>query len=217
MSYSTLSRHRRITIEALKNDLAIGQILEDLVVVSKNEAKGFVIVGLVPSKAPIPSLEGTVPTNVFSFESLCVGQNLQGRICGKTPTGLLVQVSKGVRGRVCKTETVDDYDTIESNELSIGNTVDCIVLSVDIDNRRVDLSLRNSRLKNDIAVADISVKEVKDLKVGQTIRGFIKSIVDHGVFVSLGSTVTARVQIKVSIFDFFSFFSFRGSFLFLFL
>ena len=51
MSYSTLARHRKTTVEELRAGLAKGQTLEDLVVVSKNADKGFVIVGLVPSKA----------------------------------------------------------------------------------------------------------------------------------------------------------------------
>ena len=51
ISFPTLARHRALSVEDLRLTLEKGQTLEDLVVVSKNADKGFVIVGLVPSSS----------------------------------------------------------------------------------------------------------------------------------------------------------------------
>jgi rRNA biogenesis protein RRP5 len=199
MSYSTLARHRKVTVEVLRAELAKGQELEDLVVVSKNADKGFVIVGLVPSKATKSSTSAPEPAaSGITFDNLVAGQVAAGRICGKVPTGLLVQLSKTIRGRVARTEVSDDYDLIEAGSLVIGTNVQCFVISVDKEYNRVDLSLRSSRLSKDVEVKDVLVKGPEDVKVGMKVRGFVKNIASQGLFVSLGGEVTARVLIKVS-------------------
>jgi transcriptional accessory protein Tex/SPT6 len=43
---------------------------------------------------------------------------------------------------------------------------------------------------------DREINSVEDLKVGETVRGFVKSIPEHGIFVTLGRWIDARVQIK---------------------
>lgn len=198
ISYTTLARHRRVSVDALRTELAKGQTVDDLVVVSKNVDKAFVIVGLVPSKAAKDDASPSDPTNAhLTFETLQPGQTVSGRVCGKVPTGLLVQVSRSIRGRVPKVEISDDYDNLTSPSVAIGAHVQCLVLSVDAENHRVDLSLRASKLQAGVPAKDIAVASVDDLKPGQTIRGFVKNIANHGLFVALGGDVTARVLIKV--------------------
>lgn len=201
ISYSTLARHRRTDVESLRADLVKGQTIQDLVVVSKNADKGLVIVGLVPSKAKktddAAAAAAEPQVSHLSFESLAAGQTIPGRICGKVPTGLLVQLSRSVRGRVERSEISDDYDQLQSSDVAMGAHVQCYILSVDTEHRRVDLSLRPSRLQEGIVAKDPAVSTVEDVKPGQKIRGFVKNIANHGLFVSLSSEVTARVQIKV--------------------
>ncbi|KAK4705134.1 rRNA biogenesis protein RRP5, partial [Phenoliferia sp. Uapishka_3] len=192
MSYSTLARHRKTTVDALRAELAKGQTLEDLVVVSKNADKGFVIVGLIPSKAK--RVEGA-PSNV-TFESLKVGQKLAGRICGKVPTGLLVEVSKSVRGRVPRTEISDDFGALETPATVVGAQVECVVLSLDPEHNRADFSLRASRIQDGVKAKDVAIESLDDLKPGQAVRGFVKNVAGAGLFVSLGTDITARVLIK---------------------
>lgn len=194
MSYSTLARHRKTTVEELRAGLAKGQTLEDLVVVSKNADKGFVIVGLVPSKAK--KVDGDTPN--VTFDSLKVGQKLVGRVCGKVPTGLLVEVSRTVRGRVPRTEISDDFGALESAATAVGAQVSCVVLALDPEHNRADFSLRPSRLQNGVTPKDAPIETLDDLKPGQTVRGFVKNVAGAGLFVSLGTDITARVLIKVS-------------------
>lgn len=207
MSYSTLSRHRKLTVEQLRADLVKGQVVDDLVVVSKRADKGFVIVGLVPAKAtaaPAPSAsEGSV--SHLSFDALAVGQVVSGRICGKIPTGILVQLARNLKGRVPPTEASDNYDSLTTTaDLATGSQVQCVIVKLDAEYRRVELSLRASRIDPLAAgitgIQDPVVETVDDLVVGQSIRGFVKNIAGQGLFVAVSANVTARVQIKVSFF-----------------
>jgi rRNA biogenesis protein RRP5 len=43
---------------------------------------------------------------------------------------------------------------------------------------------------------DPEITSVVDLKPGTFVRGFIKSVAEHGLFVSVGRDLDARVQIK---------------------
>ncbi|SCZ99428.1 BZ3500_MvSof-1268-A1-R1_Chr7-2g09528 [Microbotryum saponariae] len=195
ISFATLSRHRAVSVQELRQDLAIGDVLDDLVVVSRNLDKDLVIVGLVPSK-PKKAQDATTGSRPCTFESVKPGQVVQGKVSGVVPSGLLVQLSRNLRGRVPRTEICDDFDRCGSSEYDLGATVQCAVLSVDDDRRRVALSLRESRHSAGAQATDPAIEELGDLKVGQTIRGFVKNIASQGLFVSLSDTITARVLIK---------------------
>ena len=105
------------------------------------------------------------------------------------------------------TEMGDDFERLSkslANDFAPGRQVRCVVLAKDEDNRRIDLSLRESRVaavegKDMSDVKDKAIDKIDDVpKVGSTVRGFVKNIANHGLFVALGSEITARVQIKVS-------------------
>ncbi|GAA5875823.1 hypothetical protein JCM1840_003525 [Sporobolomyces johnsonii] len=202
ISYPTLARHRALSVADLRLTLEKGQTLEDLVVVSKNADKGFVIVGLVPSKSKAAS-SSSAPANAagITFDSLTPGQVLTGKISSKIQTGLLVQLSRTVRGRVALTEMGDDFSGVASapaSDFAVGKQVECVVLGKDVENHRVDLSLRRSRIDKDGKEAkDPKVESIEDVPApGTTVRGFVKNVANAGLFVALGGDVTARVQIK---------------------
>lgn len=211
ISFPTLARHRSLSADDLRLTLEKGQTLEDLVVVSKNADKGFVIVGLVPSKSKAAASNSTSASSISStgitISNLETSTVYTGKIHSKIPTGLLVQISKTVRGRVALTEMGDDFERLSkslANDFAPGRQVRCVVLAKDEDNRRIDLSLRESRVaavegKDMSDVKDKAIDKIDDVpKVGSTVRGFVKNIANHGLFVALGSEITARVQIKVS-------------------
>ncbi|KDE07886.1 hypothetical protein MVLG_01797 [Microbotryum lychnidis-dioicae p1A1 Lamole] len=195
ISFATLSRHRAVSVQELRQDLAIGDVLDDLVVVSRNLDKDLVIAGLVPPKSK-KAQDATTGSRLCTFESLKPGQVVQGKVSGVVPSGLLVQLSRNLRGRVPRTEICDDFDRCGSSEYDLGAIVQCAVLSVDDDRRRVVLSLRESRHSAGAQATDPVIEELSDLKVGQTIRGFVKNVASQGLFVSLSDTITARVLIK---------------------
>ncbi|GAA5859805.1 hypothetical protein JCM8547_007035 [Rhodosporidiobolus lusitaniae] len=212
LAYPTLARHRGIAVTDVRSTLATGQMLEDLVVVSKNADKGFVIVGLVPSKSAAALAKGKGVASSSSdgekvtFDSLTVGKLYSIRVASRLPSGVvLVQLAKSqVRGRVALTELSDDYSSVASSSADVfpvGATVQVAVVAKDDEQRRVDLSLRASRVREAQGeakgdVKDATVEGVEALAAGQKLRGFVKAIANAGVFVELGREVTARVLIK---------------------
>jgi rRNA biogenesis protein RRP5 len=72
---------------------------------------------------------------------------------------------------------------------------------VDLGSSQLDLSTRPSRINTPgsseaSAIKDREVDDITSLKVGDQVRGFVKSMSGGGLFVTLGRSVTARVQIK---------------------
>lgn len=207
LAYPTLARHRAVSVADLKSSLSKGQTLEDLVVVSKNVDKGFVIVGLIPSKAANPSNAGPSTTSsAVTFDALEVGSLYPGRVTSRLPSGVvLVQLAgsknAALRGRVSLTELSDDFDADLSAVFPVGATVQAVVLAKDDNQRRLDLSLRASRMRQAQGldagdVKDPVVSGLDGLAPGAKVRGFVKNIANAGLFVELGADVTARVQIK---------------------
>ncbi|GJN89500.1 hypothetical protein Rhopal_002487-T1 [Rhodotorula paludigena] len=213
LSYATLARHRAASVDELRATLATGQQLDNLVVVSKNADKGFVIVGLVPVKSAAGKGSAAASTPAFTFDTLELGALYPGRITQRLPSGVvLVQLlaspsskSSSLRGRVALTELADSYAAADelAHTFPVGASVQAVVLHKDAEMHRLDLSLRASRIRKaqgqeapEGEVKDRVVESVEDIKAGDKLRGFVKNIANAGVFVSLGGEVTARVQIK---------------------
>ncbi|KAK9897002.1 hypothetical protein P389DRAFT_52084 [Cystobasidium minutum MCA 4210] len=206
LSISALAKMRNTSALELKPTLAVGQTISDLAVVSKNLEKGLVIVGLSQPKAG-PSLiigeRGGISQSteqpLITFDSLQEGNILEATIGDQIPVGYFVQISRGIRGKMRWTEISDDYDNVKALELTKGSKVKCIIVDYDKDEKRIDLSMRRSRLEGDVTedeVRDPVLDNIKSLKKDQPVRGFVRNITDNGVFVDIGVNLTARVQIK---------------------
>ncbi|NXP98301.1 RRP5 protein, partial [Vidua macroura] len=69
----------------------------------------------------------------------------------------------------------------------------CYILSN--ENGKIQLSLRQSRLNPKInsKVEDIEITSIKDIKKGQLVRGYVKSITPSGVFFGLSTSLLGRI------------------------
>ena len=64
----------------------------------------------------------------------------------------------------------------------------CCVVSM--DDGRVDLSLRESRVgEEDGDIKDPEISSISNLKVGKIVRGYVKSKTDVGYFIRWANTV----------------------------
>ncbi len=108
-----------------------------------------------------------------------IGSKIKGKISSITDYGLFVEIQTGVEGLVHISEIswIDRVDNL--NDLyKVGNIIDILVVSMDKDNRRMSLSIK--QLQND------PWKSVKEqFKTGQKIKGSITNITDFGIFVQL--------------------------------
>ncbi|KII94182.1 hypothetical protein PLICRDRAFT_122174 [Plicaturopsis crispa FD-325 SS-3] len=192
LSLNNLANHRGSTLPQLRAALQVGESLDNLVVVSRSPEKGFVIVANKP-KAKVA--QG--PKAAVSIDTVEIGQIVGGRVTRHARNGAHVKITPQIGGSLHPTDASDNYEAGVPFP-GVDSILKAAVVGIDREKKLLSLSTRHSRLypEQDKPVADREIKGIADLKVGETIRGFIKSVAEHGVFVTIGRDVDARVQIK---------------------
>ena len=111
--------------------------------------------------------------------SIKVGARVKGKVASVTDYGLFVEVQKGIEGLVHISEiSWTDRITDLAERYKVGEEIDVYVVSLDVDNRRMSLSIKQLD-RNPWAM----IKE--DYKIGQTIKGTITNITDFGIFIQI--------------------------------
>ena len=189
LSLKNLANRRSSTVPQLRANLKTGEKLDDLAVVSRNAEQGFVIVANKPKAKPAL---GTV-----SIDTVQVGQVVGGRVVKHDRRGALVKFNGRVTGSLHSTDTSDDYEA-GSPFPNIDSVLKAAVIAIDREKKHLTLSTRKSQMEpsESHVVTDPEITSVEGLKPGTFVRGFIKSVAEHGLFVSIGRDLDARVQIK---------------------
>jgi rRNA biogenesis protein RRP5 len=134
---------------------------------------------------------------IRSINDVSVGSILPARVVKVTDSGLMVQISEDVVGKVGLTDISDTYSAKMTEGYRENSIVRVCVLNVDLPNKRISLSLRASRTLNSSAKqTDREISSIADVKVGEILRGFVKLVADKGLFVWLSGTVVGRVMIR---------------------
>ena len=194
LSLNNLANNCDTTAAQLRSTLMVGERLDDLIVLTQDPDKGIVIVNKRSKWNTHEALPGNEGVSAKTVE---VGQVLSARVTGRGRGGNTLYITDTLKGSLHPTDTCDDYQ--DGTPFPIpGTVVECVVLSVDSSRQHVVVSTRPSRLRPTVStpVKDREISNVDELKVGETVRGFVKNIVEHGLFISLGRSVDARVQIK---------------------
>jgi rRNA biogenesis protein RRP5 len=183
-----LASQRQTTVDALRGSLKLGETIKDLGVASKNVDKGLVIV------KPKSLLSGSKKS--LTFESLKIGQEVSGKVIGSTRKGSLVRISPTLVAILHMTDVWDDFS--DGNPFpDIGSTVKGKVVALDQGLKQPSITTRLSRMGTSIVdVVDPEIEDLSDITPSQTLRGYVKSITDHGLFVTIGRDLDARIQIK---------------------
>lgn len=207
LSFKAIADEKDITQDKASSLFAVGATIEDLVLVSKNDEKALAILGYhltsaQEKKSKSKTKDEPMPKSIsagIDFNQVAVGQQYSGRITGRTNNGFSVQLARNLKGRVHLTDSTDDYALADESFLPDKTIVQCQVVNLDLDQKRVDLSLRASIVEPEASLPakDPIIGGLDDLAVGQKVRGFVRSVAQTGLFVALGRDVTARVQIKV--------------------
>ncbi|KIK70798.1 hypothetical protein GYMLUDRAFT_32858 [Collybiopsis luxurians FD-317 M1] len=197
ISINNVANQRSLSPAQLKIDLKVSEKLDDLVVVSRNTEKNFVIV------ANKPKLKPSLAKSNISIDTVQLGQLVGGRVVRHAAHGVLVKLPSHVGGILHPTDVSDDFASATVFP-AVGSILKATVVSVDRDKKQLTLSTRRSRMHPDQAttIMDREINEISDLHVGQTARGLIKSITEHGLFVTVGRNIDARVQIRELFDDF---------------
>lgn len=190
LSIKNLANHRETTPAQLRASLAQGEVLEELVVVTRNVEKHFVIVAAKPKSKAL--LKGTL-----SMDTVTIGQTISGRVLRRTRGGTLLKLPSHITGVLHPTDATDDYEA-GSPFPATDSVLKASVIGIDTSKKQLTLSTRNSKLHPDDSnpIVDRVIEGIEDIEVGNTVRGFIKSVVDHGLFISITRDIDARVQIR---------------------
>ena len=145
------------------------------------------------------------PTVVAGAFQPAVGDLLTGRVClgasapSLNPPCVAVQLSHRLYGRLCLTEMeevdhwVDQPLGPKACPLQDGQDVRCRVVAV--ENGRIDVSLRSSRLDPTLDKAAAAAEDALP-EEGSVVKGYVVGTSTKGCFVRLARGVTARVMIK---------------------
>uniref|UniRef100_A0A8V5FZP5 Protein RRP5 homolog n=1 Tax=Melopsittacus undulatus TaxID=13146 RepID=A0A8V5FZP5_MELUD len=124
-------------------------------------------------------------TNLYlsltGIQSLEQGTITVGMVTKVTPhIGLTIALPGGKTGKVSIFHLSDTYMEDPLGDFKAGKIVRCYILSN--ENGKIQLSLRQSRLnpKSKSKVEDVEITCIKDVKKGQLVRGYVKSITSSG-------------------------------------
>lgn len=123
-------------------------------------------------------------------EKLKVGDKVNGKVSSITDYGLFVEVDKDIEGLIHISEiSWTDRITDLKERYHVGNEVEALVVSLDVDNRRMSLSIKRLEKNPWKSVGEKFI-------VGQKIQGKISNITDFGIFVELLPGIDGLVHIS---------------------
>ncbi len=123
-------------------------------------------------------------------DAIQAGLRISGTISSIADYGLFVEVAKGVEGLVHISEiSWTDRITDLHKHFKVGDVIDVVVVSLDKENRRMSLSIKQIEKNPWETITDQFV-------IGQQITGTISNITDFGVFVQLVPGVDGLVHIS---------------------
>lgn len=136
-------------------------------------------------------------TDITTLAELTKGSIFGGRVTKVTTRSVVVQLNASIIGVIPLTELCDIYDEANTNKYSKNEIVKVKVIDIDLPNKKVTLSSRDSQiLSSTLPVKDRQIMSPSQVKFNDIIRGFVKNVSDQGLFVSIGPTVTAFVRVS---------------------
>ncbi|WP_093317726.1 30S ribosomal protein S1 [Thorsellia anophelis] len=119
-----------------------------------------------------------------------VDSRLTGKVSNLTDYGCFVEIEEGVEGLVHVSEMDWTNKNIHpSKVVSLGDTVEVMVLEIDEERRRISLGLKQCKTNPWLHFAETFNK-------GDRVEGKIKSITDFGIFIGLEGGIDGLVHLS---------------------
>ncbi|MBW1857753.1 MAG: 30S ribosomal protein S1, partial [Deltaproteobacteria bacterium] len=123
-------------------------------------------------------------------KKFAVGEKVTGRVVNITDYGAFIEIEEGVEGLIHISEMSWTKKVKHPSQLvSIGDTIEAVVLNLDTENKRVSLGIKQ------IKPNPWHVIEEK-YPVGTIIEGRIKNITDFGLFIGIDEEIDGLVHIS---------------------
>lgn len=120
------------------------------------------------------------------FESLSIGDSVQGVVTGVVDYGAFINVD-GIEGLVHISEISWERVSNPADYVKVGETIEAKIISIDKD--RLSLSIKQ-------LTQDPWLDEVAKFKVGDTVEGTVTRITPFGAFVQISPAVEALVHVS---------------------
>ncbi len=118
-----------------------------------------------------------------------INSKVKGKVVSLTDYGAFVELEEGVEGLIHISEMSWTRRIRPSKLLNVGETIDAEVSDVDVENRRISLSLK--------ALEDNPWDTVEErYPVGATVTGKVRNITDFGAFVEVEEGIDGLVHIS---------------------
>lgn len=119
-----------------------------------------------------------------------VGKKVRGKIVSITEYGAFIELEEGVEGLVHISEMSWTQKIKHPSKLvAIGDVIDAIVLSVDKDNRKISLGMKQVEPNPWDLISE-------KYKVGDKIEGKVRSLTEFGAFVGLEEGIDGLIHIS---------------------
>src|SRR5712692_9323147 len=119
-----------------------------------------------------------------------VGAHVNGRVISVTDYGAFVELEQGIEGLVHVSEmTWSKRIKHPSKLVNVGDQVDCVVLSVNPQERRISLGMRQLAPNPWDALHD-------KYPVGATVEGRVRNLTDFGAFIEIEEGIDGLVHVS---------------------
>lgn len=119
-----------------------------------------------------------------------VNSKVSGKVVNILPYGAFIELQKGIEGLVHISELSWTKKINHPSEvLAVGDTVEAIVLSVDKENRKIALGIKQTEVNPWLLVEE-------KYEIGSSIEGKVRNITDYGVFVELEPGIDGMIHIS---------------------
>ncbi len=118
------------------------------------------------------------------------GTRVSGKVVSITDYGAFIELEEGVEGLVHVSEMSWTKRIKHPNQiLKLGDTVDCVILDIDEENRRISLGMKQIE-PNPWALLE------EKYPVGTKIKGEVKNVTDFGVFIGIEDGIDGLVHVS---------------------
>jgi len=119
-----------------------------------------------------------------------VNSKVKGNVVNILPYGAFIELEKGIEGLVHISELSWTKKINHPSEvLQVGDEVEAIVLSVDKENRKIALGIKQTEVNPWLLVEE-------KYEIGTSIEGKVRNITDYGVFVELEPGIDGMIHIS---------------------
>jgi len=127
---------------------------------------------------------------ITAGEKYLIGSHVAGKVVSLTDYGAFVELEKGVEGLIHVSEMSWTRKIRHpSKVVSVGETVEAVVLNISVENRRISLGMKQVVPNPWDVIAE-------KYPVGTTIEGKIKNITDFGLFIVIDEGIDGLVHIS---------------------